>query len=399
MAQLPPTLAPGDRYHFVGTNPEAVTSDNCGPVNGCGVEFGDLGVESPRMYVASAVNVGVVGVTRFATGRMLDPFKVAPGSSNRITAKLIGVVRWRGFLQADFGAYDNTTSIQLDAAIYDVTDAVGASGRRLVGRQTLHTSSVGGSLSLPPVPNYIRDIGSAGVDLVVDVERGRDYLVAIEATSTSTSGLVGILAVNSFANISGGGAGLIDGFIERTSLAITLEPDYLAEIDSLRSEFRSSIDSLRAEFRGHQHEYLTGRGAGHNNTEATTSPPLGVDGDDPGAAARFVGADRRVAPPGIGGPQLGLGRVDPPRFDLEGSRTNPASDGMLVRFTLPGGEPATLELFDVAGRLVMTREVGSMGAGAHQVELAPSNRLANGVYLIRLMQAGQTRSTRVTVLE
>ena len=51
---------------------------------------------------------------------------------------------------------------------------------------------------------------------------------------------------------------------------------------------------------------------------------------------------------------------------------------------------ARLELLDVAGRRLMTREVGSLGAGEHIVDIgAPS--LTPGVYFLRLVQ--QDRST------
>ena len=38
-------------------------------------------------------------------------------------------------------------------------------------------------------------------------------------------------------------------------------------------ELREELKELRDDFEGHSHKYLTGKGQGHNNTEATTGPP------------------------------------------------------------------------------------------------------------------------------
>src|SRR5207344_1739845 len=66
-------------------------------------------------------------------------------------------------------------------------------------------------------------------------------------------------------------------------------------------------------------------------------------------------------------------------------RPNPARLGRFrVDLVLPTDTPASLALFDVAGRRVMTREVGSLGAGRHAVDVADGTALAPGVYLVRL---------------
>src|SRR6187551_1032129 len=47
----PPTLHPGDRYRFLGASPDVTKGSGCdGTVNGCDVEYGDLGADKPRVY-------------------------------------------------------------------------------------------------------------------------------------------------------------------------------------------------------------------------------------------------------------------------------------------------------------------------------------------------------------
>jgi hypothetical protein len=452
-AQLPPTLNPGDRYQFLGADVDADIGPGCdGLVNGCGVDYGDLGANSPRMYVSSVVNAGIGGTTRSATGRLAHWFSVSPGPGRRIGAKLIGFVKWRGWLQADLGAYDNTSSSLIGVSIYDVTTGT----RQLVANQRIQTNSVSGTISDLPVPNFVRDIGSGGFDLAVDLERGHEYMAAVEATCTSTSGLVGFFAASSYSTFGNGHSALNDGFIEQTSMAITLEPDYLAAVDSLREDFEH-----------HTHNYLTGRGVGQNNTQAVTSgpiddmmtaPPVLPDGPPGGgpvppsltvetaatdhvqllarilagsesptverrtgdtdwAGIASVVGDGMVLDPSVtAGMRYGYRLramvngaeilsdeiwVDiPARLNLGIERTgpNPLAGPLDVTFTLPEGSPATLALFDVQGRLVMTRDVGSLGAGRHSLAMPSSTRIASGIYLLRLTQAGKSVSTKVALL-
>jgi hypothetical protein len=94
-------------------------------------------------------------------------------------------------------------------------------------------------------------------------------------------------------------------------------------------------------------------------------------------------------------------RVDVPSaytFALEGVRPNPVSANGSVWFVLPNNEPAQLDVIDVSGRRLESREIGSLGAGAHAVPLFESRtHMRAGVYFIRLTQAGQMRTRRIAV--
>jgi hypothetical protein len=92
--------------------------------------------------------------------------------------------------------------------------------------------------------------------------------------------------------------------------------------------------------------------------------------------------------------------IGPLAFMLEGVRPNPSrGEGLTVAFTLPTTATARLELLDVSGRRVVEREVGSLGAGTHTLDLGVGQRLAPGLYLVRLTQGANTRTTRVAVLQ
>jgi hypothetical protein len=95
-----------------------------------------------------------------------------------------------------------------------------------------------------------------------------------------------------------------------------------------------------------------------------------------------------------------VGGESPVAFTLEGVRPNPALGGrLLIHFSLPTTEPATLTLIDVAGRRIVEHAVGALGVGRHAVDLAAGRRLRPGVYLVRLTQRANTRVVRVAMLE
>ena len=88
----------------------------------------------------------------------------------------------------------------------------------------------------------------------------------------------------------------------------------------------------------------------------------------------------------------------PLAFGLERVRPNPTtSRNLTVSFALASDAPARVELLDVAGRVMASRELA--GAGRRTLDLAAGTHLAPGLYLVRLSQGGQHRTERVAVVE
>ena len=78
----------------------------------------------------------------------------------------------------------------------------------------------------------------------------------------------------------------------------------------------------------------------------------------------------------------------------------PSRAGKLtVQFVLGAAGPARLELLDVAGRLVATRDVRTLGTGIHVVDLAQGTHLNPGVYMVRFATANRQVTTRAVVLQ
>ena len=101
-----------------------------------------------------------------------------------------------------------------------------------------------------------------------------------------------------------------------------------------------------------------------------------------------------LGPVGAGG--AGAGELE---FALHGVQPNPATErNLTVEFTLPDAGPARLTLLDMAGRLVASRDVGAPGAGRQRVNLAEGMKLRAGVYVVRLVQRGRTRTVKAAVV-
>ncbi len=88
-----------------------------------------------------------------------------------------------------------------------------------------------------------------------------------------------------------------------------------------------------------------------------------------------------------------------PRLALLGAWPNPARSELTVSLALPTNDrPGSLELLDLAGRRVAVRDLSGLPAGRHQVPLLEGRPVHPGVYLVRLLRAGEMRSMKVAVI-
>jgi hypothetical protein len=88
------------------------------------------------------------------------------------------------------------------------------------------------------------------------------------------------------------------------------------------------------------------------------------------------------------------------RLALLGAYPNPSrGPAVSVSFSLPDAAPASVELLDVGGRRVASREVGGLGPGNHTVALErEASRLPAGVYLVRLVHGGSVLTDKAAII-
>lgn len=86
------------------------------------------------------------------------------------------------------------------------------------------------------------------------------------------------------------------------------------------------------------------------------------------------------------------------QFALHGLQPNPSTGAAVAAFTLPGRASGELELLDVSGRRVLSREVGTLGPGRHVVRLSERELVPPGLYMLRLRWGEQSATARGVVI-
>ncbi|HTO90093.1 MAG TPA: T9SS type A sorting domain-containing protein [Candidatus Sulfotelmatobacter sp.] len=105
-------------------------------------------------------------------------------------------------------------------------------------------------------------------------------------------------------------------------------------------------------------------------------------GDGPGSTS--AGETWLMVPPGA-------------QFALRGVLPNPSAGDLVVSFSLPAQARTTLDVLDVQGRRVLSRDLGSLEAGEHRVRLESS--LGPGLYFARLIQGARRATVRFARIE
>jgi hypothetical protein len=85
-------------------------------------------------------------------------------------------------------------------------------------------------------------------------------------------------------------------------------------------------------------------------------------------------------------------------FAIAGVHPNPSRAGFRVELSLATAEPARIEVHDIAGRLLVGRDLTGLPAGAHVIELGEAARLPAGLYFVRLRQGRQVTSSTVALV-
>ena len=98
---------------------------------------------------------------------------------------------------------------------------------------------------------------------------------------------------------------------------------------------------------------------------------------------------------------VGVGDLVPGEFALavRVASPNSAAGGRLrVECALHDASPARLDLMDVAGRVLASRQVGMFGPGVHALELSEGGARRPGIYFLRLTQGRNEVRARAAVL-
>lgn len=84
-------------------------------------------------------------------------------------------------------------------------------------------------------------------------------------------------------------------------------------------------------------------------------------------------------------------------LQIFGAQPNP-SPRVALSFSLASEGPARLEMFDLRGRLVAQRRLDGFGVGTHVLSIPEADKLASGIYVVRLTQDSASAVQRITIL-
>jgi hypothetical protein len=84
-------------------------------------------------------------------------------------------------------------------------------------------------------------------------------------------------------------------------------------------------------------------------------------------------------------------------LSLRASGPNPSAGHPRIAFSLPDQGAARLQIVDVAGRTVFSRDIGSLGGGRHVIVLGDEAHLAAGFYVVRLTRGERSLTRRLLV--
>jgi hypothetical protein len=139
--------------------------------------------------------------------------------------------------------------------------------------------------------------------------------------------------------------------------------------------------------------------------DALASTPLSGGGVAVTGLLRFTGLPDGAQVASCGGyANGGAVSVDPapvataaPRLSLAAPAFDRSSGRLRLTFTLESNRPATLQLFDLAGRRLAREDVGAFGPGEHQIEMA-TGRLPAGLLFAMLRQEHRSVTKRTTIV-
>lgn len=113
---------------------------------------------------------------------------------------------------------------------------------------------------------------------------------------------------------------------------------------------------------------------------------------DPGGEVVFHGRQHVQHPHDASATWLGSG------FGIRSVSAGSAAGTARLSFTLAGDGRAVLDVFAVNGRKIGSRDLGDLGAGAHEIEVGRDFPLTRGVYFFRLREGENAETVRLPVL-
>lgn len=359
-------IAPGETSPSLEAVDCATASD--GPLGSCGAScFAgcDVGTNTSEVSLnVSGIDVG----RRSTTATVYTDFTITPsesGASTILDATVAYDVGWAGgwTIGGVFTGWNDAKST-LTLTLRDLTTGA------IVRSNVLHTMTVDGFIGIDIIDvGFGVDDGATVNTMDVRVTRGHTYRLGL-SINCEGKGLTNATIILDYAT-AGWGANWND-------LKVTVAVDLAEEIEKLKKR----VDALEQ----HTHTYLTGRGEGHNNTEAETSKPILVVEEPSDEERRLLPDEDPNAEP------------LPVKSVFLANAPNPFNPTTTITYTLPEPLRVKIQLYTAQGQLARTLEDADRTAGPHAMAF-DGEGLASGVYYYRLTAGRFTETRKLTLLK
>lgn len=216
--------------------------------------------------------------------------------------------------------------------------------------------------------------------------RGHNYRLQMKLTTTIFDNLGWCDYMDGFA---GGGDGRVE--LNRLFVKVGLDEketlEKLASIDSLESR----IDTLEYRLEHHYHTYLTGRGAGHNNTEANTTLSIFEE-----SSQSNTDPPQYDTQPDLNSDESGMNNSTPEEFSLGQNYPNPFNPNTKIAFDIPAQEFVAIKVYDILGREIKSLVNETKSPGYYEINFNAEN-LPSGTYIYEI-RAGKFVETKKMIL-
>ena len=183
---------------------------------------------------------------------------------------------------------------------------------------------------------------------------------------------------------------LLDRGVWWNDMSLKVNPDLeerLAELEKRVDTLETKVTKLQFDLEHHTHTYLTGKGTGHNNVIAETSPAIILDSATVDESELDWLDDSEQASENI-----------PVKSVVLSNYPNPFNPSTTIQYSLPESGQTKIVLYNVLGQVVKTIVDEYKPAGEHFVQLDGSN-LASGVYYYRLTIGSYAETRKLSIIK
>jgi hypothetical protein len=328
----------------------------------------DAGCALAENTADAAINVSYFVGTKFVEATAYTDFTVKAadnGEATSLDATIAYDVAWAGgwFLAGLFPGWNDAQS-EIVLTVRDLTTGT------VVRSAKIHDMDPDGFIGIDIIDaGFGLDRGDAVNTEDIRVIRGHTYRVGLKIRCQSKGLINAEIRLDYKTNEWG---------VWWNDLKVSVSQDLAEEIEKLKRR----VEALE----NHTHTYLTGRGEGHNNTEAETSKPIVVV-EEPSDEERSL-----LPPEEPGAERLPVTSV------FLANAPNPFNPVTTVTYTLPEPFHVTIQLYTAQGRLARTLVDADRPAGPHAFAFDAAG-LASGVYYYRLTAGRFTETRKLTLLK